>query len=369
MRLRGGLLLSAALLLMLAALGLSLQRQFDALQWQQQALLASAETLARALQRPGAGLPLEDPPGPGLPLFPLLTAPKIDGFEDDWAPWTPMALPRSEAASLPVSMLLGADPRGVYLWLFVADTSRVRAGSLPLLGPALADQLVLHLSSEAGQLRYRFLPVAPGSLDGERLDAPLPGLPLAVGAAFQERAEGWSLELALPPLPPGTRLGVEVLDWARAGERQPQRRGGTLDGEGRVQLHGLRGRYTRLERTLQTLAPAGTRARIVDAQGWLRAEVGELGLADPSASGLRLGDGFERWLQRRLLSGRLLPAEDFQPQLARLEAPLLDQARAGAPAWAWRIASDRRTVVGMVALPLGAGTVLLLERAAAGRVG
>src|SRR4051794_38902616 len=125
MSLRFKLLLVALSTLALPWAGWQFVRQTESLlrQGQEQALLASAGTLAKAFVAAGS----EWPVGPVLYVQRLTQRVTIDGFADDWADFRAYAQalgPAHDAQKLRV--VLGENSDGLYFFADVRDATRTR---------------------------------------------------------------------------------------------------------------------------------------------------------------------------------------------------------------------------------------------------
>ncbi|HEX5123166.1 MAG TPA: histidine kinase, partial [Rhodanobacteraceae bacterium] len=123
MSLRLKLLLVALSTLALPWAGWQFVRQTESLlrQGQEQALLASASTLAKAFAASDA----KWPPGPVLYVHRLEAPVVVDGYADDWTDLRAYAQalgPARDAQKLRV--LVGARPDSVYLFAEVRDATR-----------------------------------------------------------------------------------------------------------------------------------------------------------------------------------------------------------------------------------------------------
>ena len=148
MSLRRKLLLVALCTLALPIAGWFDVRQMESLlrDGQAQALVASAQVVARSLVVTRALPPAE---GPGWYVQEAPTPITVDGYGDDWAPLTPWSQPFARRGQL----LLAEDADGFYLHAQVADTHRTRADAEDA-NALLADHLILALGNAAGQRRY-----------------------------------------------------------------------------------------------------------------------------------------------------------------------------------------------------------------------
>ncbi|HSC08014.1 MAG TPA: ATP-binding protein [Steroidobacteraceae bacterium] len=382
MSLRYQLLLLALLTLFLPWAGCRYAREMETVlrEGQEQALLASATTLANLLAtRPQLLYPESSRPEPFDPdagdvyAYRLRSEPLLDGYGDDWAlpPDALTPLPAAGAA-LHVDYAAGFDDRNLYLLLVVADaTPRLEQSSTERDPETRADHAwIAFLAPNGTNELYLFSTSAPGLLSarqpvvstyGQRREVPEP----RIQAYWQPEPHGYRLEIRVPASMVGSQLGFEIVDVAD--DEGPPIRIGTLD----PATHAPRGRLllpsARLASELDTLLPIATRAAVADINGWVLAEAG---LLQPAAAVDYESVRPARWLEslyRRVLeSGReSLPTRRMRA--GRLIDPPADVAYAGANGSKWfRLADERRTLLAVSAPIKSAGEplgVLVLEQA------
>lgn len=354
MSLRTKLLLLSLGVLVLPWAGWQFVREMETLlrQGQEQALLASAEALARGVAVRPAGLP---PAGESWFVHPLDYAPRLDGEAGDWqgAAAAPVAL----GAPAPwLRVAVGQASERLHLWISVDDASPQR-GEAHWPGDLAFDRLQLLLRGPDGALLLRLANASPGPLRVAGADGLPP--PIRVEGAWRERPGGYDIELALPQDFTVTALGVGARDLDAAGQ---SRTAGSLgrDGELRaVPLHGFR---PALEPVLQALAPEGMRVRLADRAGWVLARAGELGADDIEEDILP----WRRAVYRTLLFRDVRATDDSPPGARRLVRSEVASAATGTPAVAWRRDPSGSRLLLSAAVPLradgGVRGVLLLER-------
>lgn len=357
MSLRAKLLLVALSILTLPWAGWQFVRQMETLlrQGQEQALIATAEAVVRALAvQPGA-LPA---PGPSWYVPQLVSPPQLDGDNADW-PLPAQRLRRfsdpsanTELAGTELALALGEARDALYLFAQVRDTSPARADA-HWVNAAQRDHLQLVLDGGNGRAALRIANAADGALvvsdDAGRAPA------LRVAGVWRETDTGYQLELRLPQGYPVRALAVQVID---------------ADGAGRVQRVGsaantpwpLRQTSASLTAALAPLLPGGARARVTDAQGWVLAEAGALqddGVAEQVPP-------WRRWVYRWLLLDSDPAAADTPAAAMRSQSAETEAALAGTAAAAWRRDPDGERLLLRVAVPLpGAASdhgAVLIER-------
>jgi two-component system, OmpR family, sensor histidine kinase ChvG len=346
MTLRRKLLLVALCTLALPIAGWLYVRQMETLlrEGQAQALLASANAVARSLVVTGAVAPAS---GRGWYVQPAPSPITVDGYGDDWAPLTPW----SQSLGTRGKLLLAADDNGLYLYADVRATRRARADADDANALA-ADHLILALGNANGQRRYLLASAAPGPLTARPLDPAVDGLPELIAAQWQEDGSGYRVELRLPRGLQLRMLGVGVYDAAAGGDR--------LAADTRPLLS-----YSdKLSGELAQLVPDRVQARVLAPQGWLLARSGRLNTMPGS-------DGQPGWfaalVYRSLLATRLEDANLWAQDVPRLDTREVAAAGIGKPVSVWRSGEERGSVVLAAAVPIErAGQVdgvLLLEQA------
>ncbi|KRE85623.1 histidine kinase [Rhodanobacter sp. Soil772] len=346
MTLRRKLLLVALCTLALPIAGWLYVRQMETLlrEGQAQALLASANAVARSLVVTGAVAPAS---GRGWYVQPAPNPITVDGYGDDWAPLTPW----SQSLGTRGKLLLAADDSGLYLYADVRATRRTRADADDANALA-ADHLILALGNANGQRRYLLASAAPGPLTARPLDPAVDGLPELIAAQWQEDGSGYRVELRLPRGLQLRMLGVGVYDAAAGGDR--------LAADTRPLLS-----YSdQLSGELAQLVPDRVQARVLAPQGWLLARSGRLNTMPGS-------DGQPGWfaalVYRSLLATRLEDANLWAQDVPRLDTREVAAAGIGKPVSVWRSGEERGSVVLAAAVPIEhAGQVdgvLLLEQA------
>ncbi len=346
MTLRRKLLLVALCTLALPVAGWLYVRQMETLlrEGQAQALLASANAVARSLVVTGAVAPAS---GRGWYVQQAANPITVDGYGDDWAPLTPWSQPLGTNGKL----LLAADDDGLYLYADVRDTRRTRADAGDANALA-ADHLILVLGNAEGRRRYLLASAAPGPLTAQPLDPPVEGLPELIAAQWQEDGSGYRVELRLPRDLKLRTLGIGVYDTAAGGDRLAADTRPLLSYSGK------------LAGELAQLVPDRVQARVLAPQGWLLARSGRLNTMPGS-------DGQPGWfaalVYRSLLATRLEDANLWAQDVPRLDTREVAEAGAGQPVSVWRSGEERGSVVLAAAVPIGhagrVGGVLLLEQA------
>lgn len=324
MSLRGKLLLVALSILVLPWAGWQFVRQMEFLlrQGQEQALLASAEALARSLAvRPGR-LPAAEP---GWFVHRLDFAPRLDGETADWqgAQAEPYVFGAGRSW---LQVSAGRANERLHLLIDVRDTSRQR-GEAHWPADLEFDRLRLRLVGPSGQLMLRLANSESGELRVAGEDGLPP--PIRVEGYWREHPEGYTVELALPQAFAVRALGIEARDLDADGQR---RVAGTLDRDGTLQARPLHAYVGALEPELLALAPPGMRVTLTDREAWVIARAGRLQADDTEEDLLP----WRRGLYRALLFRDVPAGASEAPGARRVMRSELAAAIAGEPGVAWR---------------------------------
>lgn len=369
MSLRAKLLLIALSTLTLPLAGWLFVRQMEELlrQGQEQTLIASAQALARSLAALNTQLP---PAGDALYVHRLSTRITVDGYSSDWATLAAYAQPLGPSGDPnKLTLLLGTDTGGFYLLANVHDATRSRVDADDAQ-VQFSDHLILTLARGMTSRRYLLASSAPGRFNAltlpdngsglqhfDSLALTIPGndfLPTAISGAWQEDGSGYRVELRLANSQMPDRIALGVYDADMAAQS-------TLAAKPQPLLH----LSTQLSTQLAQFAPIDMRARLLNAQGWVVAQSGQLTSQNEADTGRH--HWLENLVYRSLLAPALTSAKDFSPALPRLDSTEIWQALSGVTASAWHPATTGDGVVLSAAVPLKVrGEVrgaLLLEHA------
>jgi two-component system, OmpR family, sensor histidine kinase ChvG len=349
MSLRAKLLLVALSMLILPLAGWQLLRQMESLlrEGQEQALVATADALARAVASSRGGLP---PGGPVLFLQALPRKPRLDGDADDWSA---IERRRFEAGGSAFDFSLGRIDDSVFL-LVEARVASPRPADAHWTTAATSDHFLLQIDGTLGTLGFRIANAASGPL---RVTAADGGpAPLNLHGYWSQRADGFVVELQLPQGLLPERLGVQLVD---AGPDQRLQRVGTAV-EAHQPLWPLTLFDPRQARPIDPLLPAGMRARLLQSEGWILAESGAL----PDAPAGELP-----WWRRQLYQTLLFASDPLaadESGVQRSDRPEVWQALGGLPGIEWRRDHDAPRLLLSAAVPVRIGAeirgAVLLER-------
>jgi two-component system, OmpR family, sensor histidine kinase ChvG len=226
MSLRLKLLLLGLATLLLPYGGYEYARQMEAAlrDSEQQSLQAIAQTLAASLQGRSDLLyriPAEAgpaPPGPDdLQAVPLLAAPFLDGYADEWPQDSPFRRVFSDGPHR-LTLLAGVHERMAYLLIEVRDTHVVfDAPGADVLDPAgFGDRIWVAFTDAAGaQHQYLVASSGPGPVRARRIETQDLGRQVAIDeprivGGWQPMNGGYRVGLRIPLAMLGARLGVLV---------------------------------------------------------------------------------------------------------------------------------------------------------------
>ena len=340
MSLRLKLLLVALSTLTLPWAGWQFVRQTEAVlrQGQEQTLLASASTLARALDVLGVEAPL---PEAALYVHERTAIMRIDGYGDDWQTFRPYAQTFAASGdSARLQVMLAEDAQWLYLFAQIRDSTRQRVDARDFTA-SRSDHVDLSLIRAGQSRRYRIASAAPGNFDAPAIDGDGP-FPDRLTGEWQEDGSGYSIELRLARADAPDHMAFDVHDSAAA------------DTPAATPLT-LLGYNPSSARTLAKLAPDHVRVRMVSADGWLVAAGGSLDLDAPATQD-------QGWLAGFIYRHLLAPDSTDSPSSPhyidafgaidpRLQGDDLWQALSGVPATGWR-ATDNGGVLLVAAVPL-----------------
>ena len=347
MSLRLKLLLVALSTLTLPWAGWQFVRQTESVlrQGQEQTLLASATTLARALEVMGVQAPSRDA---ALYVHPLAGRLSVDGYDSDWQAMRPFAQTIAASGNAQkLTVMLAGDAQWLYLYARVLDTTRQRADARDAAS-AHSDHLDLRLLRNGQARQYRIASAAPGRFESPAI-AGEGAFPDRLSGYWQEDGSGYSIELRLARADTPDHLSLAAQDSA-------------LPASSAAPVLALLGYDDELAGTLQQLAPLHSRVRLVSADGWLLAVGGALG--SPGKTIQRTG-GFADFIYRNLLAptpSRMETSDEMDPRLRDAD---LVQVLAGTAQTAWH-GDTQGGVLLLAAVPLrgddGIRGALVLEQ-------
>lgn len=351
MRLRWKLLLIALVASVFPLAGYRFVSEMEASlrQGQEQALLASARALAQA------ALVLEEPDlrsaasGTASPVRVVGFELSLDAFDDDWRGFD--ELRRMYTSAHPGSWLalrLALSSTWLYLYAEVGDDSAVRSDGL-----AAVLERSDHLLVEYAGSRYRVDCRVDGPFEAAEQPGPSGRFGSVLVGACRLTPAGYVIEARLPWRPADRQLAVVALDFPVPGADLPRAQSGTIDARG--ELAPLSVVPVGAEaRRLAPLLPTGSRLRIYDTAGWLRARAGALDRVEQAGPDGELG--LKRWLRlwvyRWLLAPELRDPAPYRIDLLRPDLVELEAALRGEERTAWRPSMQRSSVVLSAFVPI-----------------
>jgi dedicated sortase system histidine kinase len=332
----------------------------------EQSLLASASTVAAALEEQGATLctpPQCTAQRPGVTIYATALAqePELDGARDD-------AWSAAVEAGLPIGaghrVAAGTYGRFAYLYVAVSDRDLVYQ-RLPRQTP-YGDRVVLATEPTAGGPRWWLLnTAAPGAFRAQETEPeqfePSEVYEARIIGAWQETAGGYALEVRVPLNLVGESLGIGVIDVDRNGADYTVDLAATWDADS-----GAPGRFIHARVDLETLlgqfGRAPGRFRLLDSDGWVLAVTGSVA---PRATGGDAASPIGR-LYRWLLEREDPPYPAEQPA-GRVADAGIRRALAGEAATVWYGSGPDREAIVAAAVPIAGPTgvrgAVVLEQA------
>lgn len=364
MSLRKQLLIFGLLTLVLPWAAYRYVREFEAVlrAGLERALLERASTVAAALTR--QQLLAAEPPAlraTGTPVYaPLLaTMPRIDGSRDDWS----LAAGRGVELTGGVRLASGVHDRFVYFAIDVPDESIVyqrRPGEAPF-----GDRIVVLLQPANQSPQWLLLSTAaPGTVRAQQTAPPL-FVPNAVfddriEAVWRESTAAYSVEFRIPVGSVGEAIGFGVVDVDALNAGFEVQMHATWDAEALAPGRLIRERADAQEAIGQFLR-MGDRFRVLDDDGWVIADAGELDEAARFATPSR--GSITETLIRRILRRDDPSYDTLEGPAGRIADHELRRVLDGEPVAAWYRGSAEREAVVVAAVPLesAAGLVGALE--------
>lgn len=234
----------------------------------------------------------------------------LDGYEDDWNnnalasrrfkygdnKSTDVHAGGKRLAS--VDLRLAVTSSRLHLFLKVVDDNVVYHD--PTLGKlTTGDHITVFVQEEDGDMRSStFRAVAPGPIVGhrygQRRDGLRPVRRMETHRGFWSATNtGYQLELDIPLPSVGIRFGFAVVDNDQGRTASQEAWIGTVDPDSPKSMGRLIYQSQAIENLLSDIVPAGSRARVFDEFGWLRADINNLyqspknpALLDPASSNI-----------------------------------------------------------------------------------
>jgi two-component system, OmpR family, sensor histidine kinase ChvG len=319
---------------------------------QENALEASASTIAHALSAQPARLFRDvddvepfDQTQADLYVFPLRSAPLLDGYREDWdVPADPTPLPASGGLSSRLQM--GSTERYLFLYLEVDDPHFIAEPADVHPEHDRFARVDLTVQREDGALEtYFFATSAPGLIGAQTVVRGENGVDHAaseprIQAFWLQTSHGYTLEARLPLSLAGPRLWVEARDGGKAdngsvGMSEPKR-GGRLF----MAPPGL-------DDLLATFIPAGTRATVIDANALKLAVAGTLNQSATDETPAADGTWYRRFVT---VDTSQWPLQVWSAE--RAESKSVTAALGGHPAAEWLRAGEAQELLLSAAAPI-----------------
>ncbi len=359
MNLRKQLLLVSLLTLVLPWAGCQFIRETESAlrEGQQQMLAGTAKAISDSLsQFPDEFLKSRDNLTSAqnqLYGHPLLGAPLIDGYFDDWT--TPAGAAVSlRGADGAIRYVVGTYRPHLYLHVDVRDSSVIfDLGQDAIFPRSFSDHVALVSVDDSGaQTSFRFRAEAPGELVGVRETAGEVFDDTRVAAYWQDTPHGYRIEARIPQSLLGERLGLVITN---TGDTRKQGvRSKTFEGD-------LPGRFVTVSPVLQSVAAGyaqpGLRLIVTDSHGWRLGQAGSISGAPAGVEALPRSSGWLRLFYNLLLEPGAEAALAEPDAGGREQQDYVREALDGRPATRWfRSPATGRAVVS-VAQPIYSGTV------------
>ncbi len=292
----------------------------------------------------------------------LGAAPRIDGVRDDWTS------PADAAFELDGGHRLWLGVHDRYAYLFFTARDSIVYESSPGQSP-YGDRLLIAVEPEhSGGEIFLLGTRAPGAFRARAtrppLYAPLPEYEDRIQSAWQETADGFSVEARLPLSLVGAALGVAFIDVDEVGDEYRVELHATWDVE-----HGPLSAFVQpvpqLERLVRTFGQPGDRFRVIDVEGWVLTDTGPT--AEPVSTTAQ-ADGLAGALFRFMLRRDDPEYGSLERRPGYVADPVLRDALDGRRATAWYRGGPEGNATVVAAVPIRSagdgvlGAVLLEQR-------
>jgi dedicated sortase system histidine kinase len=321
----------------------------------EQALLASAETIATALRdsppnaSPEAGART---PENTIYAYPLTAAPELDGYRNDWS------LPDESARALGVNgrYWAGVHERSLYLFIAVDDDSLIYQPApteLPYGDRALllpdgidTDWLLLHTTA-SGFVRPQLTSGPEFTPSGRFENRAL--------AYWRETGSGYALEIRLPLDLVGARLGLALIDVDPAADASDYAVTMVRSWPAGAQFpEPLLYRPPTIDLQARRFEQPGKRLRIVDRDGWVLFDGGAIDPLEQFFAPRSVG--LVEQILRLILARGDPPYAELERPPGYLGEPTLRAALIGTGGVAWYARGTTVSAVVVAVAPIGDGT-------------
>jgi len=345
MRLRNQLLALSLLTLLLPWSGWKLVQELENYlrQAEENSLLEAAQTLTRVLPA-DYQVELRLARGQALPLRQLTMEPIADGYITDWPEADQRLSFESPGGKLKMDLLAGRYGNHYYLAARVFDPGDISATSFNTdnSDPDQRAGLMLYVQSNRGQFSYMISSEAPGPLAVNSLG----GAGTRLNAAWMDDADGYTVELGLPGDVERISIGAVAPAFTMQGVSY-ERYAGTLNGRQPGSWLELVSRDDGVSRWLAKTVPDGSRAWLVQGDGWVVADSGPAN--GGTASELTWA---ERMLYQAVANSDMPLREEPAAWPVRFDNDLVENAIGGRAGSLWNRDADSAAVYNMVAAPV-----------------
>lgn len=222
---------------------------------------------------------------------PLLSAPLVDGYVDDWSVHDE-ASATLRGADGTIRYILGVYRRDLYLHINVRDATLVHARMQSMLDNTASDFVALLSEDESGmQTVFRFRTEAPGPVVVSTESNGLVNAETRIEAMWLDTATGYQVEARIPRSLLGNKLGIVVNNTTDTNSPGVQSKTWSGDAPGLFRsvsplLQSVAAGYVQRDRDLRLM--------ITDANGWRVALAGDLS-SDSNSGTIQASDN--RWLR------------------------------------------------------------------------
>lgn len=289
---------------------------------------------------------------------------ELDGYTDDWQPYTHRYMQYHEttadrADKTRIQFQLGWRKSALYAVFRIEDKHIVYQS--PAQTAQQHDHLLLSLVTPQGEFRqYRIATSAPGKIIARRLHTnKATGVANAqvdfqIQGVWQESERGYTVELRLPLYLVGDKLGFQVIDTdiSETGDQTMVTKTGNADTTQAASLARIIHPNPALETLLDKITEARSRTWITDKQGNVQAVAGKLFQGADKPEQRSWLTQTMHGLYRIMLEG--VPGTPIDQRIAAstLKGPEISQALAGQAASGWQTADDKRQAILSAAYPL-----------------
>ncbi len=287
---------------------------------------------------------------------------QLDGYTDDWLPYTSRYMQyrgKQEDRVSQVQFQLGRRSKALYAVFRIKDSQLVYQS--PTEPGRLYDHLLLSLVTPEGEFRhYRIATSAPGTVITRQLlrssdtGAIHEQADFQIQGSWQENDDGYAIELRMPVSLVGNRLGFRLIDVAMGTDGEltkPLAIGNTVSRQV-AKLPLIIHPDPVLESLLENITEARSRTWVTDRHGNVQAVSGKLFQGKDQPEQRSWTSQFIHGLYRMMLEG--LPGSPTDQRIAAstLKGPEINQALSGKPASGWQSAAQRSQAILNAASPL-----------------